>query len=101
MITLDDSRLAVSGPLTLRTHRSLREASLAHDFEKINEIDLSQVTEVDSSALSLVFAWVRAAGGHPVALLNPPESLLALADLYGVVELLGGQLIHKEGIPVR
>jgi len=88
VIKLDGKRLAVSGPLTFRTHQDVRAESGSQDLAAIAEIDLSQVSEVDSSALSLIFFWQRAAGGSRVTLFNPPASLLALAELYGVVDLL-------------
>jgi phospholipid transport system transporter-binding protein len=88
MIAFDGNRLALSGPVTLATHLALREESIAYLIDADIEIDLADVTEVDSSALALIFSWQRRAGRHEVALLNPPATLLALADLYGVVDLL-------------
>jgi phospholipid transport system transporter-binding protein len=40
--------------------------------------------------LSVVLAWLRTAGERGVALriVNPPASLISLATLYGVSELL-------------
>jgi phospholipid transport system transporter-binding protein len=54
-------------------------------------VDLSAVTEVDSSALSLLLEWRREAGrnGRAIRYLNLPVNLKSLADLYGVTELLG------------
>ncbi|MDR3086786.1 MAG: STAS domain-containing protein [Azoarcus sp.] len=52
-------------------------------------IDLSGVTRVDSSALALLLAWLRQASIR-IELRAMPESLLALARLYGVDALLPG-----------
>jgi phospholipid transport system transporter-binding protein len=54
-------------------------------------IDLAAVTEVDSTALSLLFEWRRAAlgAGRKIAFVNLPDNLKSLAALYGVSELLG------------
>ena len=54
------------------------------------EIDLSQLTAVDSSAVATLLAWKRAAAARnaPLALTNKPASLESLAGLYGVAELL-------------
>jgi phospholipid transport system transporter-binding protein len=45
---------------------------------------------VDSSGLTVVFGWVRAAKaqGRTVRISHPPQNLLSLAALYGVTELL-------------
>jgi len=86
MISIEGERLIVSGPATIETHVTLREESEARVTDAELEIDLAGVTDVDSSALALVFFWQRRA--RRITLVNPPRSLLALADLYGVVELL-------------
>ena len=54
------------------------------------EIDLSQLTAVDSSAVATLLAWKRAAAARnaPLTLTNLPASLQSLAGLYGVAELL-------------
>ena len=54
--------------------------------------DLSGVTRVDSAALALLLAWLRRAKALDarVELRAMPESLLALARLYGVDVLLPG-----------
>ena len=52
--------------------------------------DLAAVTEMDSSCLAVVFGWTRAANaaGKTLRLLNLPQSLLSLAAVYGVADLL-------------
>jgi phospholipid transport system transporter-binding protein len=52
--------------------------------------DLAAVSDVDSSGLAVVFAWVRAAQarGRSIRIANPPQNLLSLAEVYGVAELL-------------
>jgi phospholipid transport system transporter-binding protein len=53
-------------------------------------IDLSRVTEVDSSAVALLLQWTReaASSGREIKLVGVPPSLTTLADLYGVRTLL-------------
>lgn len=53
-------------------------------------IDFSGVTGVDSSAVALLLEWRREAEARKVALEfeNLPPNLLALAELYGVAELI-------------
>lgn len=48
--------------------------------------DLSGVGRMDSSALSLLLALRRRAGGKHLKFLNVPESLISLARLYGIQE---------------
>jgi ABC-type transporter Mla MlaB component len=66
------------------------------------EVDLASLKDFDSSALSLLLQLVRdraaseghghapTAGGQAMLLLNPPPKLRALAELYGVEEMLFG-----------
>ncbi len=43
-----------------------------------------------AAALAVVFGWMRAAkvAGKSLRLLNPPQNLLSLAEVYGVADLL-------------
>jgi phospholipid transport system transporter-binding protein len=54
-------------------------------------VDLSGVTEVDSSAVSLLLEWRRQAfaAKRRIVYVNLPSNLKSLADLYGVSDLLG------------
>lgn len=83
-------RIEVSGPLTLGKAREMLEAGNALISRPEVTFDLAQVQEVDSSGLTIVFGWVRAAKsqGKVVRISNPPQNLLSLAELYGVTELL-------------
>lgn len=90
MISEVGDRLEVSGAMTFAGAANLLEQGrgLLKDARII--IDLSGVREVDSSSLALVFAWQRAANaaGKRIVIVNPPQNLVSLADLYGVTELL-------------
>ena len=52
-------------------------------------VDLSGLTEFDSSAVSVLLELARRRGA-PVTASNPPAKLAELAELYGVAELLFG-----------
>jgi phospholipid transport system transporter-binding protein len=54
------------------------------------DVDLARVTEVDSSAVSLLLEWSRQAArkGQRLIFLNPPANLRSLAALYGVSNLV-------------
>lgn len=91
MIACNDGRCTVQGPVTVNNVVSL----LAQGAERFTGqrvvVDLSGVTEVDSSALSMLLEWRREAvrNGREILYRNLPGSLKSLADLYGVTELLG------------
>jgi phospholipid transport system transporter-binding protein len=53
-------------------------------------VDLSAVSEADSSAIAVMLGWLRAAPALSAQLQfeHVPEGIAALADLYGVRELL-------------
>ena len=91
MIACSDGRCTLQGPVTAKNVVSL----LAQGAERFTGprvmVDLAGVTEVDSSALSLLLEWRREAArnGREISYHNLPASLRSLADLYGVTELLG------------
>ena len=53
-------------------------------------IDFSAITGVDSSAVALLLEWRRLAAklGKTLIFENLPANLLALAELYGVADLI-------------
>ena len=53
-------------------------------------IDLAQITEVDSSAISMLLEWQRKARGQNRRLCfsNIPKNMENLAQLYGISELI-------------
>ena len=54
------------------------------------EIDLGEVTDVDSSAISLMFEWLRLAQGRKssVTYANLPPTMISLAKLYEVLDMI-------------
>jgi phospholipid transport system transporter-binding protein len=93
MIACNDGRCTVQGPVTANNVVSL----LAQGAERFTGprvmVDLSGVTEVDSSALSLLLEWRREAvrNGREILYRNLPASLKSLAELYGVTELISDE----------
>ncbi|MCX8085505.1 MAG: STAS domain-containing protein [Rhodocyclaceae bacterium] len=82
--------VAIAGRMTLERAAALLaegQAALAAGRERF---DLAAVTEVDSSGLAVLFGWQRAAraNGKNLRIANPPQSLIKLAEVYGVAELL-------------
>jgi phospholipid transport system transporter-binding protein len=91
MIACNDGRCTVQGPVTANNVLSLLAQGAERFAGSRVTVDLSGVTEVDSSALSLLLEWRREAvrNGREIRYHNLPASLRSLADLYGVTELLG------------
>jgi phospholipid transport system transporter-binding protein len=90
MIRTTDSRLEVSGGMTLEVASRLLAEGSAVVASRDMVVDLAGVEAVDSSALAVIFGWMRAAKqqGRAVKLVHPPTQLMSLAELYGVAELL-------------
>lgn len=90
MIERDGDRVRLGGPITMANAATLETAGRRLFADGPLAFDLAGVTEVDSSALSLLLEWGRAAqgAGRNVAFCNLPENLKSLAALYGVLELL-------------
>ena len=61
-----------------------------HFLAGASQIDFSDVTDVDSSAVALALEWQRLAAKHnmSVRLRNLPAAMLNLSKLYGVSELV-------------
>ena len=86
-----DNIVRVSGRLTMETvvgffNKGVPQQDGVTDLV----VDLAQVEVVDSSAVSLMLAWLRAAQRSKVKLsfINVPENLQSLANMYGVAETL-------------
>jgi phospholipid transport system transporter-binding protein len=81
----------VSGRLTIETAADWfsKGVSIQNNSREL-VVDLAQVEAVDSSAVSLMLVWLRAAQSKNVKLsfINTPENLLSLASLYGVADSL-------------
>jgi len=87
---MSDAPLAVTGNMTMGEARTLLAMGTAALSKGDPVFDLSGVAEVDSSGLAVLFGWQRAAAacGKTMRVANPPASLVSLAEVYGVTELL-------------
>ncbi|TSA49061.1 MAG: STAS domain-containing protein [Nitrosomonadales bacterium] len=86
MIAKQGSRLVLSGAMTMQTVNALLAEAVTLLTDAELEMDLGQVTEVDSAAVSLLFEWLRLAHGRKASLTfaNMPATLVSLVSLYGV-----------------
>lgn len=100
MIRRDGRRMVVGGPVTLANVTRVLEEGRRHLEEGVRTIDLSEVTELDSSLLAAMLAWLREAHlrEHEITFTNLPEALRTIARLYGVDGLLPvGSGAHAAG----
>jgi phospholipid transport system transporter-binding protein len=90
MISLEGSRAALAGPVTLaNVNAVLEEGARVFKVPSLT-VDLAGVTEVDSTAVSLLLEWRRAAARDKrvIDYVNYPANLKSLIQLYGVTDLL-------------
>jgi len=90
VIRRESGRIVVSGPVTLANVAAVLEEARAHLEEGVRTVDLGEVTDMDSSLLAAMLAWLREARRRERELVfaNVPESLRTIARLYGVDSLL-------------
>jgi len=67
------------------------------------EIDLAQLTAVDSAAVATLLAWQRAAQalGRELTFTNLPGNLQSLVHLYGVDDLLHAAIPEQAQAPAQ
>ena len=90
MMRRQGDRLFLSGPVTLANVAEVLRQGCDELRAGVRTIDLGEVTDLDSSLLAALFAWIRAAKSNDaeVVFANLPEGLMTVARLYGVAELL-------------
>jgi phospholipid transport system transporter-binding protein len=90
VIKREGDRLIVSGRLTMDTIGASFNDAMQPLEGKNWTVDLAQVEAADSAAVSLLLGCQRNAQRHEakLTLVNVPENLRSLADLYGVTEAL-------------
>ncbi len=90
MITIDGQYLRVTGSMRMADARALVEDGSAQLPSGVAIADLSAVREADSAALAILFAWARTqrAKGGSLRVEGAPKGVRALAEMYGVDELI-------------
>jgi len=92
--TAPDEVLALKGELSYETIPGVLAESVEFaersDLPERLTIDFAAITGVDSSAVALLLEWRRQAlrRGKTLIFANLPANLMALAELYGVAELI-------------
>lgn len=90
MISCDAGRCVLRGPVTIQNAAAVLDEGNRLFTGDFVTLDLAEVTEVDSAAVSLLLEWSRAAQrrNQRIEFVNLPENLKSLAKLYGVSEML-------------
>lgn len=90
MISMDGASGKLAGPVTLDNVGAVLEEGNRVFTQPAVTVDLAGVTEVDSTAVSLLLEWRRAAlrDKRVIEYVNYPGNLKSLIELYGVSELL-------------
>jgi phospholipid transport system transporter-binding protein len=85
-MSADTSRFATGATLTHASAKRALAAGLAHIEAGATAVDCAQLTQFDSSALAVLLAWRRAAQarGSALAIVNVPDGLASLAQVYGI-----------------
>ncbi|MCE7914575.1 MAG: STAS domain-containing protein [Nitrosomonas sp. PRO4] len=86
----EKEKILVQGAVTIDDVVVITQRGMALLNEHHHIVDLAQVTEVDSSAISMLFEWLRAARKKDlhVQFINLPANLESLIQLYGAAELI-------------
>jgi phospholipid transport system transporter-binding protein len=80
----------LEGPVTVETVPGLVEQIAPQLKSGVTQVDFARVAEIDSAAVALALEWRRQAEAARVslALVNMPDVMRNLANLYGVADLL-------------
>lgn len=89
-MTLAGDILSLRGAMTLSYARQLELEGEAVLRGAAVTVDLAAATDIDSSALAVLFAWQRTQQKHAgsLAVRAAPEALRSLAGVYGVSDQL-------------
>ena len=85
-----DNHWVVSGDVVIGTVSSVLTASRSLVLNSETTIDFAQVTDIDTSTISLILEWKRRALNEKqtVKLANLSDNLKSLTQLYGVDKLI-------------
>ena len=90
MIYRDGNTLVVEGRVTVRNVAALTRQGVELLDSNALRVDLQKITAVDSTVISMLFEWQRAADrkGCRLEFIHFPESLASLMQLYDVTSIL-------------
>ena len=87
---VDNACWTYAGPLTYANAGTVLAAVVELSLPTSGEVDLTDVEAIDSAAVAVLIALKRRAAveGRSLSFSHIPPSLAALADLYGVNDML-------------
>lgn len=90
MVLREDHKIIVQGAVTIENVVTITQRGVALFDEQSIVIDLDKVTEVDSTIISMLLEWLRAARKKDCQLqfIHLPANLESLIQLYGIAELI-------------
>jgi len=90
MIRCEGNTLVVQGAVTVNNVTALTQEGIALLNNEHLLVDLQQVTEVDSTVISMLFEWLREANKRNCHLefTRLPASIESLVQLYGVTDII-------------
>ncbi|SDY71946.1 lipid asymmetry maintenance protein MlaB [Nitrosomonas sp. Nm33] len=89
-IQREGRRIYVRGAVTFDNVVEITRQGMALLDEDGLVVDMAEVIELDSSAISMLFEWLRVAHARNQQLyyVNLPENLSSLMQLYGVTDFI-------------
>ena len=87
----EEGRWTYAGALTFANAGPVLAATQALTLPARGDVDLDHIGAIDSSAVAVLVALARRAAeeGRPLRFVHVPPALVALAEVYGVGEILG------------
>jgi len=85
-----NNRWQLNGDVVVGSAKAILTASQNFAISSDTAVDFAQVTDIDTTALSLILEWKRRAQteNKTLSFVNLPANLNSLATLYGVSELI-------------
>ena len=89
-ITQIDHRWKVSGDVVIATAHDILKASQSFKMSQTTTVDFADVTDIDTTAVSLILEWKRRATreNQSLTVINLPANLTSLVQLYDVAALI-------------
>lgn len=90
MISCNDEKMIVQGPITIDNVVEMTRRGKTFLDQSRRVVDLKEITNVDSSVISMMLEWLRTARnqGCQLQFINLPSNLESLIQLYGIADMI-------------